>query len=163
MAPAQVNTMRTFSYVIVPVSVLATLWVPSGIQFYFLCTATLQWLQSSAFYNPTMRRLLGLAELHPGGVNPNAPQPQPGSWQAPRILDATARPVEVEKKTENPAAAGILDTFKAAKGKISEYNEKSAKKTERRDSSEYEEKRAMQDDEEYLARLEQKIMKRREK
>ncbi|KAK0652731.1 60Kd inner membrane protein-domain-containing protein [Cercophora newfieldiana] len=163
MAPSQVATVRSFAFVIVPVGVLATLWVPSGIQFYFVCTALLQWLQSAAFYNHSFRRLMGLPPLHLGGVDPNAPKPQPGTWQAPKTLETSARPVEIKKEEPAGGFANIKDTLSTAKEKLSEYNEKSSRRSARQSADELEEKRALQEEEEYLARRERKLMKRHEK
>ncbi|KAK0619652.1 outer membrane protein TOM13-domain-containing protein [Immersiella caudata] len=160
MAPTQQRTMKAMSFVIIPVGVLATLWIPSGLQFYFLLTAGLQWLQSAAFYNHTLRRMLGLPPLYIGGVAPEGPKPMPGTWQAPRTLNTTATIVE-EKKDDSMFSA-IREGLGAAKEKISEYGDKNQAKTAVRNSRELDEKRALQEKEELLARRERKLMKRRE-
>jgi len=162
MAEAQQKTMKTMSFVIIPVGVLATLWIPAGLQFYFLLTASLQWLQSAAFYNPTLRRLLGLGPLHLGGVDPSAPKPKPGTWQAPRTLETTAKVVETEEPKASSALAGLKETAAVAREKIGEYNQKSKKKSAASLARELEERRALQEQEELIARREMKILKRRE-
>jgi YidC/Oxa1 family membrane protein insertase len=159
MAPTQQKTMKAMSIVIVPFGVLATLWIPSGLQFYFLLTAALQWLQSAAFYNHTLRRMLGLPPLYIGGVPPKGPGPAPGTWQAPRTLDTTATMVE-EKKDDSMFSA-IREGLGAAKEKISTYGDKNQAKTAVRNSQELDEKRTLQEKEELLARRERKLMKRR--
>ncbi|KAK4450184.1 mitochondrial inner membrane protein OXA1 [Podospora aff. communis PSN243] len=160
LAPTQQKTMKSLSFVIVPVGVLATLWVPSGLQFYFLLTASLQWLQSAAFYNHTLRRILGLPPLYIGGVAPEGPKPRPGTWQAPRTLDTTA--TVTEAKEEDSLFTTLKDGLGVAKEKLSEYGEKSNKREAVRSAKELDEKRALQEKEEFIARRERKLMKRRE-
>jgi YidC/Oxa1 family membrane protein insertase len=160
MAPTQQKTMKSVSMFIVPFGVLATLWIPSGLQFYFLLTAALQWLQSAAFYNPTLRRLLGMPPLVLGGEDPSAPKPKPGTWRAPRTLETTASEVKTEASSDS-VLANVRGGIETAREKLGAYSENSKRKAAVESAQELEAKRALQEQEEYLARREYKVTKRR--
>ncbi|KAK3370564.1 outer membrane protein TOM13-domain-containing protein [Podospora didyma] len=133
MALEQQKTMKIVAMVILPISIVFTCNLPAGIQFYFLVTGALQCLQSSLFYMPRFRRLVGLPPIH----KTIAPARIAGAYQAPR-------------------AGGVSSTFKggmdAAKEKFANYTAKNEKKLEVKKAKEYEDRRALEEKEKFMAR-----------
>lgn len=150
MAPQQQQTMRAMGIVLVPLSALATIFLPAGLQLFFLVSGSLQYLQSKVFYDPLMRRWLGLPELHLGG-EPVAPTAT--SYQAPRTMDTTA--TEVPPKDD-----GMLDSFKgsfsAAKEKLKNYQLDQELKTSGKKKVDYEEKAELEQQARALERAERR-------
>ncbi|KAK5656782.1 hypothetical protein OQA88_4330 [Cercophora sp. LCS_1] len=148
MAPDQAKTMKVMSVVLLPVTGVVTMFMPAGLQFYFVVSSLLQWLQSAAFYNPTFRGWMGLGPLTP--PRPVLPQDQrpmsaAARWQGPRVIETTAKPV-----SESPLET-LKSTFEAAKQKVSDYQEKSDKRTTKTKTEDYEEKKRLEEEEHILA------------
>jgi YidC/Oxa1 family membrane protein insertase len=87
------QTKRMF-YVMGPVSFFFTLWMPAGLQLYFITTFSLTALQTFALRNTTVRNILGLPPWTP--PKPPAPTTLDTSavvYQAPRDSSASATAV----------------------------------------------------------------------
>ncbi|KAK3366326.1 60Kd inner membrane protein-domain-containing protein [Lasiosphaeria ovina] len=162
MAPAQQKTMRIMGVVMLPLSLVFTLFLPSGIQFYFLCTGSLQFLQTWLFYQSWFRRWTGLGPL-PSITGPTEPiKMKPGQWQAPRTIDATARAVGVAPKKEN-FYESIKGSVGAVKEKFNDYSANSDKKVDHKKSKEYQERRVLEEREKVAARRAEKSLRKRQR
>jgi len=164
MAPEQQKTMKLMSIFMLPLGGIFSIWFPSGLQLYFLASAALQYVQSSAFYNPTLRMWFGLRKLIVDGEVDEGPTPKTGTWQAPRTLDTTATPVEEPKAKSR--SSSVFDAAKggweSAKDKIQEMAAKKERETAAKSAREYDEKRTLEDQERLAARREARLRKRRE-
>jgi len=150
MAPQQQQTMRAMGIVLVPISALATIFLPAGLQLFFLISGGLQYLQAKIFYDPVLRRWMGLGKLHLGG-EPVAPTAS--NYQAPRTMDTTA--TEVPPKDD-----GMLDSFKgsftAAKEKLRDYQLNQELKTSGKKKMDYGEKAELEQQARVLERAERR-------
>ncbi len=159
MAPDQAKMIKSMGMVMVPLSIVATVSLPSGVQVYFLISSLLQWLQTKLFYIPAFRKWTGLPPLKLGGDVDTGPKAPVGSWQAPRVLNTTARPA-----TQEGNKGGIFSSMKGAlettTEKASQMQKKSDAKAAVRKAAEYEEKRALEEKERLIARREEKAMRR---
>jgi len=150
MPESQQNTMKIMAMVMLPLSLLCTAWIPSGIQLYFMLTGGFHFAQTWAFYQPWFRRLVGLAPLaQPGAAA--APAAPIGSWQAPRILNTTAETVTAPAAAEAKKSI-FTDGFGAAKTKLAEMSASTEEKATVKNAKEYEEKRALEQKEGLMAR-----------
>lgn len=186
MAPDQAQMMKMVSYVIIPLSVLVTIKMSAGLQFFFVVSAVLQYAQSALFYNSIVRRWANLPPVEryvSAGPDGKGAQMSPFSnaagaagtgsgWQPPRggTVDTTARPApspEEEgggggKKGANPLSE-MKDTFTGMRGKVNKYQENQSKKLERERAMKYEQKRQLEEKERYYARLQEKRLHQMEK
>ncbi|KAI1340740.1 60Kd inner membrane protein-domain-containing protein [Xylariaceae sp. FL0016] len=129
-------------YIMPPLLFLGTMWIPAGLQFFFVLISASGILQAEATLNPTIRRAYGLP--------PIGPKPEPTvdansaakTWQAP--VSRLRSDVEVLNK-------GVRETF----GKTDE-KERWSKATE------YEERRASEEREKTFRRMEEMRRRRAE-
>ncbi|KAL2022351.1 hypothetical protein VTK56DRAFT_5418 [Thermocarpiscus australiensis] len=154
MSPQQQNMMKTFNLIMFPLSTVFTVFLPAGVQFYFLVTSALQLLQSYVLYQNSFRRWVGLRPLFK-----TAAESGDMSWQPPRVLDQHAPRV----KTSQAAApqsesmfASFRSTIDMAKAKFNDYSDKNDKDYAQKRAREYEEKRALEEKERIIARLQEK-------
>ncbi|KAK3941033.1 mitochondrial inner membrane protein OXA1 [Diplogelasinospora grovesii] len=165
MAPAQQKMMKMMGVVMLPLSLVVTIYLPSGLQFYFLMTGALQWLQSWIFYQGWFRSWVGLNPLNKtatgatAAISPSA-STTAGSWQPPRTIQTTARPAEAAPEQESMFNS-IRGGIEAAKEKLSNYNERGQRSKAVQAAREYEERRALEEKERLIARREEKLMKKR--
>lgn len=132
---------------LMPVTAIATLFMPAGLQLYFVVSSALQLLQSAVFYNPTFRKLVGLAPLvppRPVSAQSNRPVTAQALWQN-RVIDTTAKPV-----AESPLES-MKRSFEATKQKVADMSAKGDVKAARTKARDYEEKKNLEDEEHILA------------
>lgn len=162
MAPQQARMMKSMGLVLVPVSIFATAWLPAALQWYFLVSAIGQYFQASIFHLPAFRRWVGLPELVPGGMrgpSPFAKAAAPSStiqYVAPRTVDTTATPVD-----SGSILGDIKDSSNFVKEKLEDWKKKNDNTNIHSRAKEYEERRALEEHEAYLARLELKKQKQK--
>ncbi|EGO60972.1 mitochondrial export translocase Oxa1 [Neurospora tetrasperma FGSC 2508] len=162
MAPQQARMMKSMGLVLVPVSIFATAWLPAALQWYFLVSAIGQYFQASIFHLPAFRRWVGLPELVPGGMrgpSPFAKAAAPSStiqYVAPRTMDTTATPVD-----SGSILGDIKDSSNFVKEKLEDWKKKNDNTNIHSRAKEYEERRALEEHEAYLARLELKKQKQK--
>jgi YidC/Oxa1 family membrane protein insertase len=160
MAPQQQKTMRVMALVVMPISAIATSFLSSGITWYFLVSAALHTIQTWLMHQPWFRRIVRLPPLQ--AQAPAAPV-SGGVWHAPRVINASAPRVHVSTSAHSPAQPAheslfdslkksIADTKKAMDERADRFEAERAIKT----AQEYEEKRALEEKERLLARLERK-------
>jgi YidC/Oxa1 family membrane protein insertase len=151
MAPQQQQTMKTMALVIMPISTAVGLFLPSGLTLYFLLSSFLHTFQTFLMHQHWFRRMVGLPPL-------TGPE-QAGAlaWQAPRIVDMTAPRVTPLRPTAAPASesvyASLQSTIANAKEKLNQRSDNDAADRARKAARQYEEKRALEEKEKTLARL----------
>lgn len=152
--------MKIMSLVVMPLSTVVALFLPSGLTWYFFLSSLLHTVQAFFMHQPWFRRLVGLRPL-------TAPAPSssgPMGWQAPRVVDARApRVAQAQSVTSAPARESMFGSIKStledAKEKLNERSSKDAVDRALKAAREYEEKRALEEKEKILARLHQKRAK----
>jgi YidC/Oxa1 family membrane protein insertase len=151
MGLKQQKVLKTMSIVMLPISTVVSLFLPSGIQFYFFASSLLHLLQSYVTHANWFRRWVGMTPLVEA-------VPLTGvSWQPPRVVDAHAPRV----KSANPAAAAQSDsvfssfqsTIDMAKEKLNEYGDRNTLENAQKSARDYEMKRALEEKEKYLSRV----------
>ncbi|KAK0635994.1 60Kd inner membrane protein-domain-containing protein [Bombardia bombarda] len=161
MAPAQQQTMKIVSMVMLPVSLMFTIYIPAGIQLYFFTTGALHTFQNWVFYQNWFRRIAGLPPLvTPGSRSGGGGGGARAQYQAPRVIDVKAKVVPEEPKKSLLSTVG--GGMAAAKDKFTSYQERSTKEKSFKEAKAYEEKRALEEKEKLVARREmRKQMKKR--
>ncbi len=69
--------MGLMGIVMVPISILVTVWLPASVQLFILLSGSLQYLQTWALHQNWLRERLGLVPLVPTGQAPVSA----GKWQ----------------------------------------------------------------------------------
>ncbi|KAK3951761.1 60Kd inner membrane protein-domain-containing protein [Pseudoneurospora amorphoporcata] len=162
MAPQQARMMKSMGIVMVPISILATAWLPAALQWYFLVSAIGQYFQASIFHLPAFRRWVGLPDLVPGGMrgpSPFAKAAAPSGaiqYVAPRTINTTATPAD-----SGSILGDIKDSSSFVKEKLENWKKKNEKTNFSSRAKEYEERRALEEHEAFIARLEMKKQKQK--
>jgi YidC/Oxa1 family membrane protein insertase len=159
MEPQQQKIMKIMSLVVMPISTAVSLFFPAGLTWFFLVSSLLHTAQTWFLHQPWFRRLAGLKAL----PTPLAPTGAPGSWQAPRVMDLHAPRVTPIRPAAAPGSDTLLGNLKStiavAKDKLNERSDKVSVERAHKAAREYNEKRALEEKEKILARLEQKRLK----
>ncbi|KAL1858941.1 hypothetical protein VTK73DRAFT_7737 [Phialemonium thermophilum] len=189
MAEQQAKMMKLGAIIMGPLSLIVTIYFPAGLQFFFLVTGALQYLQTWLFYRPWLRRWANLPPLKPvaAAAAPDGPRVSPFSggaaaatsatWQAPRTISTSARPVSSATDASEAAAASgasllkqgsevlssVKSGLKAFQEKVGASAESKKRKKELEDAQKYEERRRLEEEQRYYARKAEWEMKRREK
>ena len=61
--PEQMQMQKMISYIMVPLGLIFTSWLPAGLQFYFVTAGLTGLFQTAVIFNPAFRRWAGLTEL----------------------------------------------------------------------------------------------------
>ena len=146
--------MKMMSLVIMPISTAVALFLPSGLTWYFFLSAFLHTTQAWFLHQQWFRRLVGLKPLNmpsaPGAVE----------WQAPRVVDISAPRVATSPQAAAPAAESIMGSIRStladAREKLNERSDKGDIERSHKAAREYDEKRALEEQERMVARLQQK-------
>lgn len=157
MAAQQQKMLRVMSLVIVPVSTVVALFLPSGLTLYFLLSAVLHTVQTWFIHQSWFRRMIGLKPLtkpvETGDI----------SWQAPRVIDTSAVRVAGGHQAPAPTRETLFGSLKTtiadAKEKLNERADKGAAERSAKAAREYDEKRALEEKEKLVARLQQRRFK----
>lgn len=157
MAPQQQKVLKTMSIVMLPLSTICSMFLPAGIQLYFFVTSALHYLQTFLMYTGWFRRMVGLRPLVK-----TVESAGPVSWQPPRVMDANAPRVKTAQAAV-PKSETMFETIRStinmAKEKMEDYSDRNDSDRARKAARDYEEKRALEEKEKYLARLQEKRMK----
>lgn len=167
------------AYVLTPLSLVATSWLPAAVQWYFITTTTLGYGQNVIFQNPAFRRLAGLPPLvlNHGAVhgNPfaNSPtttttsasssSPSPlssSSSSSPAAAAAASYAAPTARKESSnvfkDALSQVRQTVHAAKGRSGDYVEAAKKEQEAKNLQAWNEKRAEEQRRKFKAELKRK-------
>jgi YidC/Oxa1 family membrane protein insertase len=166
--------MKTLAYVITPVSLIVTIYLPAGVQWFFLVSAILQYGQSWLWRQPWLRKWarLGPIPFSPtqsgrvvqganGGMKWQAAQPRSaggGGGGAGTVIPTTARSLaEAEGDLSvRGIAQGLRDGWGSVKEKRDAYVKKTTAKADKSRQKDYEEKRALEDDNGFYERRNRK-------
>jgi YidC/Oxa1 family membrane protein insertase len=159
MPAASGKMMKAMALVMTPMTLYFTLSFPAGLQLFFLVTGGLQSFQSWVFFQPWFRRMVGLP---PMDRNPTKPGPSRLSYQAARTISTTSRPVK-EDGIVGGKVAEVKEGFRAVQEKVDQYQKKQENKKALSSVKEYEEKRRMEEQARYYARIEEQRMRAAEK
>ncbi|KAH6850555.1 60Kd inner membrane protein-domain-containing protein [Chaetomium sp. MPI-CAGE-AT-0009] len=154
MAQQQQKMMGTMALVVMPISTAVGLFLPSGITFYFLLSSALHTLQTYLMHQHWFRRMVGLRPL----VAPE--QSGAMAWQAPRVVDMSAPRVTPSRSVVPPVSNGVFGTLQStiadAKQKLNERSDKDAAERAHKAARQYEEKRALEEKEKTIMRLQRR-------
>jgi YidC/Oxa1 family membrane protein insertase len=149
--PEQRTIMKLMMYIMMPLGCIFTMRLDAAVQWYFLGSALLQYIQNWAFHNPAFRRWNNLPELREGG-NPNEPSP----FANLRELSTTAK----VEKSSNP-----IQSFKSAvsgvKDQANDYMESRKAGADARRRQQAAEKRGVEDAAKPLTPAQHKAMFKR--
>ncbi|RYP51607.1 hypothetical protein DL768_003114 [Monosporascus sp. mg162] len=145
--PTQAAMMKSMMYIFPPLIFVSTAWLPAGLQWFFLMLSTTTVAQTTATLNPAVRRWADLPPL------PSSAGPVPGAgavtYQAP-----TARSAE---NGEDEKGGIIKDITKGVQNTLGQDDRKKAWEK----AEEYEARRAAEEKEKELRRLEEMRRKRK--
>ncbi|KAH6692465.1 mitochondrial export translocase Oxa1 [Plectosphaerella plurivora] len=157
--PAQTQAqMKLMAYILTPISALVAMWLPAGLQFYFVISTLLAVAQNVLFRNSVFRRLTGLPTLKSAVPPTSTPHISGALYQAPTRRDPNTIPVKAVEESapkENVFSSGmtsIKQTIHNAKGGMGDHLETSKKEQSEKDMKAWEEKRAEEDRRRYGSR-----------
>lgn len=151
MPPAQGKMMKGIAVIMAPLTLYFTLAFPAGLQLFFLVTGGLQSFQSWVFFQPWFRRSVGLPLLDRNPTKP-ASRSMP-TYEAARTVHTTATPVN--EGIVSGKLADVKDGLKAVQNRVDQYQKKQESKKAVSSVKEYEEKRRMEEQARYYARIEE--------
>ncbi|KAK4187001.1 mitochondrial inner membrane protein OXA1 [Podospora australis] len=156
MSAEQSRMMKLISMVMAPLTIGVTMFMPAGLQLYFLISGGLHYLQTLLTYQNWFRRIFGLAPVYPGGAF------VPVGYQAPRIMDVKAPRVQSSVVAHGPQQETMFQTIKAGKDlameKLNNYSNKGNVEKSQKSAKAYEEKRILEEKEKLIARREVRKM-----
>lgn len=160
MAPQQQKMSRMMSLIIMPISTGVSLFFPAGTTWFFFLSSLLHSTQTYVLHQNWFRRVVGLPPLSAPGSTPGP------AWQAPRVLDVGAPRVQGSQTAKSAPAAGsqsiyqsVMTSIKDAKGMTNERIDKNAGERSAKAAREYQERRALEEKERLVSRLQNKKMK----
>lgn len=154
--------MKSMGLVLVPISFFATAWLPAALQWYFLVSAIGQYFQASIFHLPAFRRWVGLPELIPHGMTGPSPFAKAAAhsgavqYVAPRTINTTATEADT-----GSIMGDIKDSSAFVKEKLEGWKKKNESSDIARRAKEYEQRRALEEHEALVARIEMKKLKQK--
>lgn len=159
--PAQTKAqMKLMACVLTPISALVAMWLPAGLQFYFVVSTVLAIAQNVLFRNAIFRRMTGLPPLP---STPTSTTHISGAlYQPPTPRDSNTIPVKAVEENapkEGAFAAGmasIKQTIHNAKGGMGNHVEASKKEQSEKDLKAWEKRRAEEDRKKFWAELKAK-------
>lgn len=126
-------------YLLGPISVLVTLYLPAAVQWYFFMSGVIGVVQNWAFTNPSFRREMNLPVVTPPRPNFSNTIPTTFSYEAPRSGSAQDGTI---KGVLSSAQNALKQTIHDAKGGAGSFMEAAQKKQEAQDAKRYEKRRA---------------------
>lgn len=157
MSPQQAKIMSLAPWVIGPISFFITWKMSALVQVFFAATAVLQYIQTTLWHIPVVRRACGLPSLEEmtaaAAATPSlfgrargAPQ-----YQAPRTVSTTATPQAGSKGSDSPVEA-VRGVWGTTKEKWEQRNKAKEVKSMKAEATEYEKRRIREENEQYLRR-----------
>lgn len=170
MSPQQAKIMRMVPWILGPVSFFVTWKMAASVQLFFAATAFLQYVQTTLWHIPAVRRVCGLPPLEEvmqtarkapspfaaGAraspvIRPSAANKAGVQYQAPRTVKTTA--TEAKPDSDNPIEA-LRDSWASVKEKMNKRSSNKSLNNERTDAADYEKRRLREEHEQYLKRRE---------
>ncbi|KAF3771336.1 hypothetical protein M406DRAFT_33785, partial [Cryphonectria parasitica EP155] len=177
MAAEQANMMKKLPWILGPIGIIVTLKMAAAVQLFFAMAALMQYIQTTLWHMPIIRRLCGLPPLDIMIENANylkqsgPVQTGPGGvqYQPPRTIKTTAsettpanKPKEASPQFENPLTF-FRDMRQKMSDKVSEYQASSGVTDEKKAANEYEARRMREENEKYWARRDEQKWRQEQK
>lgn len=154
--PAQTKAqMKLMAYILTPISTLVALWLPAGLQFYFVISSILALFQNILFRNAVFRRMTGLPTLA-SSVPQSTNHISGALYQAPTRRDPNTIPVRAVDESASKQSvfttgmASLKQTIHNAKGGLGDHVETSQKQQAEKDMKAWEKRRAEEDRKKFL-------------
>lgn len=178
MSPQQAQIMKVVPWVLGPISFFVTWKMVASVQLFFATTALLQYVQTTLWHLPAVRRACGLPSLEEvSQLSRNAPSPfaaaGPGAggsssspfakagaakggiqYQAPRTVSTTATEGAAQKPDSSNPWEAAKDSWASLKEKMDKRAAGNSIKNEKSEAAKYEKKRLQEEHEQYLKRRE---------
>jgi YidC/Oxa1 family membrane protein insertase len=140
---------KLFTWILTPLSLVITIWLPASVQFYFICTSALSMAQNLIMRQTWYRRLTNLPPLpSPAGPSGAASVPGQVTYQAPRAAN---------EGNVSAALGQIRETFHKAKGLSGDHIAHNKEKKLNQDRKKLDEKRQAEEGEALQRRLQEKL------
>ncbi|GKT41215.1 LOW QUALITY PROTEIN: mitochondrial inner membrane protein OXA1 [Colletotrichum spaethianum] len=149
---------KLMMYILGPLSVIFTAYLPAGVQWYFFITGLVGVLQNWLFTKAGFRNFFGLMPLPstPAPATTTAP-PSRLTYQAPRRAAASA---PAETPAQDGSISGVINSLKQtvhnAKGGAGNYMEANRSKEEAKQAKKYAEKRGEQERQKFWSEMRKK-------
>jgi len=157
MAAQQQKMLRIMSLVIIPISTVVALFLPSGLTLYFFLSSILHTTQAWLTHQQWFRRMVGLRPLTKPVETGDM------SWQAPRVIDVSVPRVAGVQRAAAPTSETMFGSLKTtladAREKLEERANKGAAERAGKAARDYDEKRALEEKEKLVARLQRRRFK----
>lgn len=170
MSPQQATIMKFVPWFLGPVSFFVTWKMAASVQLFFATTALLQYVQTTLWHVPSIRRICGLPPLEEMmAAAKSAPSPfasgpriHPAKaaggiqYQAPRTVNTTATSTTAgaaAADSDNPIAAA-RESWASVKEKWDKRNATKDINSGKAEATDYEKKRLREENEQYLKRRE---------
>jgi YidC/Oxa1 family membrane protein insertase len=136
-----------------PLGLVVTTFLPAGIQFFFLATGALQYLQSWLFFQPWLR---SWARLPPLVRYKDVKTTTDNIWNAPSANSVTQSPAAASTNM----LSSIQDGIKSVRERVDKSSEKNRLTREREKAQQYEEKRSLEEKEKSMRRRENRMLRK---
>ncbi|KAK7749661.1 hypothetical protein SLS53_000239 [Cytospora paraplurivora] len=176
MSPQQAKLMRVVPWVIGPISFFVTWKMAASVQLFFATTALLQYVQTTLWHVPAIRRACGLPSLEEvQAAAKSAPSPFPAGprvspvaratanksglqYEAPRTVNTTATEAAASTKPAGEDSDNPIEAFKgfwaSTMEKLDKRKATSNATKEKNEAAKYEQRRVREENEQYLRRRE---------
>ncbi|KAK2053088.1 YidC/Oxa1 family membrane protein insertase [Colletotrichum caudatum] len=147
-------------YILGPLSVIFTAYLPAGVQWYFFCAGAVGVFQNWLFNRPGFRNFFGLLPL-PSAPTASAATAAPShlTYQAPRAAAAAAAPA-AKASAQDGSIGGVINSLKqtvhAAKGGAGNHLEANRAKEEAKNAKKYDERRGEQERQKFWSAMRKK-------
>ncbi|KAK8048049.1 mitochondrial export translocase [Apiospora saccharicola] len=164
--PQSESMGKFFIYGMTPFMFLCTMWLPSALQWFFFTFSALSTLQNWVLIRPSVRRACGLPPLAPSGPVPMSQSQYKRmgiGYQAPSQPAITVKPADPEAKGIKGLMDGATKKFQGVgegvTNAIKDYSG-GEKGIQRKKAAEYEARRAREEKEKSLRRIEEQRRRR---
>ncbi|KAK2042019.1 YidC/Oxa1 family membrane protein insertase [Colletotrichum somersetense] len=152
---------KLMMYILGPLSVLFTAYLPAGVQWYFFCAGAVGVFQNWLFNKPGFRNFFGLLPL-PSAPAASAATAAPShlTYQAPRAAAAAAAAPAAKASAQDGSIGGVINSLKQtvhdAKGGAGNYMEANRAKEEAKHAKKYDERRGEQERQKFWSEMRKK-------
>ncbi|WYZ38268.1 hypothetical protein EsH8_III_000182 [Colletotrichum jinshuiense] len=159
--PQSKAQQKLMMYILGPLSVIFTAYLPAAVQWYFFITGAIGVVQNWLFTKAGFRNLFGLTPLPaaPTSTTTVAPPTRP-TYQAPRGGAATPAPAPAEGSQQDGSISGVIASLKQtvhnAKGGAGNYVESNRAREESKQAKKYAEKRGEQERQKFWSDMRRK-------
>ncbi|KAK1974503.1 60Kd inner membrane protein-domain-containing protein [Colletotrichum cereale] len=154
---------KLMMYILGPLSVIFTAYLPAGVQWYFFVTGVIGVVQNWLFTKSGFRNFFGLMPLTsapaPAAATTTA-LPSRLTYQAPRAGPSASAPAPAATSAQDGSISGVINSLKQtvhnAKGGAGNYMEANRSKEEAKHAKKYAEKRGEQERQKFWSEMRKK-------